>query len=427
VQRMAARPPVVRRRTLDSGLRLAVAEAPGAPTFAAILSIDAGSRYDEEDKAGLAALTSGLLVERPGEEGAALDLRIDSLGLSLDADAGYETSALVLTGLADHCAESLGLLRELAASPRLAAGTVEDAVDRQLTEIAEEEDDPYCVCRSALFEEVFGGHARGRPVVGYEPTVRALGLDDVAAFHATRYRPGHSVLAVVGGLDSERTLDAATRAFEAWAGRPVDDRDRPPPSPAPRPRSRFVAMERAQVHVALGNLGITRSDPTYHAVLVMDAILGDGAGFGSRLASRVREVAGLAYLVESDAASTAGIDPGVFWVYTATSPSTVDGALEAVRDELARIRREPPSAVELSSAKAYVRGREILGLETNEAKAGRLVRIERYGLGHDYGERFASLIGSVSADDILAAARRVIDPDRSVTVLVGPSAAAGVR
>lgn len=419
---MEACPLVVRRRTLGNGLRIAVAEVPSATTFTALLSVDAGSRYDGDGSAGVAALTSGLLVERPGAEGEALDLRVDTLGLSVDAVAGYETSALVLTGLPSHGTEAVSLLHELATSPRLARSTVEDAVDRQLTEIAEEEDDPYCVCRRAFFEEVFAGHARGRPVVGYGRTVRGLGLHDVAAFHDAHYRPGHAVLAVVGGVDAERTLDTASLAFEMWAGPPTHDEDRLPPVRLRTPRSRFVAMDRAQVHVALGCVGIARDDPAYHAVVVMDAILGDGAGFGSRLASRLREDAGLAYVVESDTASTSGLDPGVFWVYTATSPSRVDRALDAVREELRRIRREPPSAEELKCAKAYVQGREVLGFETSEARAARLVRIERYGLGHDYGDRFASLVEAVSDDDVLAAARRVIDLGRSATVLVGPRA-----
>jgi zinc protease len=417
---METRQAVVRRRTLDGGLRLAVTETPFAPTFAALLSFEAGSRYDADDTAGVAAATSGLVVERPGELGDALDLRIDRLGLSLEAVAGYETSALVLTGLASHTSEALGLLRELTSAPSFATSTLEDAVARQLTEIAEEEDDPYCVCRRALFEEVFGGHPRGRPVVGYERTVRSLRLDDVAAFHEARYRPGHAVLALAGGVDAGRVLDEASRAFEGWTGDPESGPVLSPPGPPGASRSRFVRMDRSQVHVALGSAGIARSDPSYHAVVVMDAILGDGAGFGSRLASRLREDAGLAYVVESDAATTSGLDPGVFWVYTATSPSRVDGALGAVREELARIRREPPAADELESAKAYVLGREILGLETNEARAARLVRIERYGLGDDYGERLPALVEAVSAEDVLAAARRVIDLDRAATVLVGP-------
>lgn len=417
---MEARTPVVRRHTLDGGLRLMVAEVPYAPTFAAILSFEAGSRYDAAEKAGAAALTSALLVERPGEQGDALDLRVDRLGLSLDAFAGYETAALLLTGVASSCSDGLALLRELADGPSFSDSTLEDAIARQLTEIAEEEDDPYCVCRRALFEEVFGRHPRGRPVIGYERTVGALRLGDVKSFRDARYVPRGAILALAGGVDGDRVLDQASRAFEGWTGPPPPREEPRPPVPPAIPRSRFVAMDRSQVHLALGSVAIARSDPSYYALLVADAILGDGAGFGSRLASRLREDEGLAYVVESDAATTAGLDPGLFWVYTATSPSLVDGALRAVREELARIRSEPPSADELESAKAYVRGRDVLALETNEARAARLVGIERYGLGDDYGERFAGLIDAVSAEDVLAAARLVIDLDRSALVLVGP-------
>jgi zinc protease len=175
--------------------------------------------------------------------------------------------------------------------------------------------------------------------------------------------------------------------------------------------------------VAIGSAGITRSDPAYYAVVLMDAILGDGAGFASRLASRLREDAGLAYVVESDASSTPGLDPGVFWVYTATSPSRVGGALDALHDELGRMRREPPTDEELSTAKAYVRGRDLVGFETNEALAARLVCIERYELGDDYGDRYPALVDAVSRDDVLEAARRVIDLERSATVLAGPRGA----
>ena len=90
---METRTPEVRRRTLGNGLRLAVAESPSVPTFAAFLSVDAGSRYEDEGSAGVAALASGLLVERPGAAGAALDFHVDALGLSLDAVAGYELFA----------------------------------------------------------------------------------------------------------------------------------------------------------------------------------------------------------------------------------------------------------------------------------------------------------------------------------------------
>lgn len=417
---METRAVSVKRRVLPNGLRVIAAEVRAVPAFAALLCVEAGSRYESDRRAGVAELTAGLLVERPGDAGRDLDRRVDSLGLSLDAAAGYETGALVAAGLASRCPDALSLLFELVASPRFDRSTVQDAVDRQLTEIAEEEDDPYCVCRRELLEDVFAGHPRHRPVVGYDGTVRGLGTEDVSGFHESRYRPGHAVLCVVGDIASERVLDLASGVFEAWSESGAEELRLRPPTPLNEPRSRFIRMDRAQTHVALGSVSIRRSDPSYYAVLVMDAILGDGAGFGSRLASRLREESGLAYVVESDAAVTPGLDPGLFWVYTATSPDRLRRVLDGVQSELRRILREPPSADELACAKAFVLGRHVLAVETNEARAARLVRLARYGLGPDHDDRFEALVSAISADDVLEAANRVIDLDHSATIVVGP-------
>lgn len=423
---MENRAAAVSRRTLPNGLRVVVAEAGAVPAFTAILSVEAGSRYEDEDRAGVAALTNALLLERPGAAGRELDVRVDSLGLCLDAIAGYETSALFATGLSSRCSEALSLMCELVLFPQLDTSDVEDAVQRQLTEIAEEEDDPYSVCRRALFEEVFAGHPRRRPIVGHSASVSALAPDHVAAFHRARYRPGHAVLSVAGDIEADRVVDDASRAFAPWIGSGIERTKLLPPAPLPGARTRRIEMHRAQVHVGLGSLGIRRNDPAYHAVLVMDAILGDGAGFGSRLASRLREAEGLAYVVESDAASTSGLDPGAFWIYTATSPRGVEGVLTGIRDELRRIRSEPPSDEELASAKAYILGRRLRALETTEVRAAGHLHVERYGLGDDYTERFPALIDAVGGEDVLSAARRVIDLDHSATILVGPCGEAGL-
>jgi zinc protease len=183
-------------------------------------------------------------------------------------------------------------------------------------------------------------------------------------------------------------------------------------------------VERRQIHLSIGNVGIARRDPDYYAVSVLDVILGDSAGFGSRLATRLREVEGLAYVVESDASGTAGRDPGIFWAYTATSPENVGAALDGILAELEAVRSSPPSPDEVSSAIAYLRGRQQLERETNEARAARLIAIERFGLGLAYEEAYPAIVGAVSPDHVLRAARRVIDLDRYSLVAVGPHVSA---
>ena len=413
---------VPKRLVLPNGLTVVTASARSAPVFTAMLVVEAGSRYDPEGSAGLAALVGGALLEGSTSRSASsLAVAVDSMGSALDAVTGYETTAVMASGLAAHCHESLRVLSEVATSPAFASAAVAESVRRQLAELADDEVQAYDVCRQGFIKTVFRGYRRRNPVGGLRETVSRLTVEDLEVFHRGNYRPGNAVLAIVGDLDTDELLDCAADSFGAWqGGGPLSA---PPPPPPTRQRERRVeafAMDTKQIHISIGNLGIARSDPLFYATSVMDVILGDSAGFGSRLATKLREEQGLAYVIESDAADSAGLEPGVFWAYTATSPEHFERLVRGVMSELRLMREEPPSADELESAIGYLTGRDLLDRETSEAVAGRLVHAERHALGLDSDARYPSIIASVSRDDVLAAARRVIDPENCTFVTVGP-------
>ncbi len=414
--------PGIARAVLPNGLTVLAVESRSLPVFAAVLAVEAGSRYDPDGKWGLSSVTSSLLLE--GSEALPEDVmarRLDSLGASLEVTCAYETSSLTLVGLSENLPEVLGIAADAVSRPSFEARAFEDVRRRELTAILEDDDDPYCVCRREFFGLVFDGHPRGRPVEGRPETLGALSASDPRACHAALYGPRRAVLGLSGDFDSRRAIDAAAEAFGEWSGGESEPACVRIPVPENRSRSRFVQMEREQAHVSLGSLGIPRTDPGFYAVSVMDVILGDSPGLASRLATRLREVEGLAYIVESDTVSTAGRDPGAFWAYTAVSPERTRAAVQAILDEMRRFRGDPPTEDELAAAVAYLRGRHTLDRETNESRAARLTGIERYGLGLDYEVRYPSLVGAVTRADVLAAARRIVDPDSYSLVVVGPS------
>jgi zinc protease len=418
---MAGSVTVPTKLVLPNGLTLLTASARSAPVFTAMLVVEAGSRCDPEGGSGLAALLGGILLEGSTSHSASsIAMAVDSMGSSLDAVTGYETTAVIASGLAEHCDESLRLLSEVATSPALAPAAVTECVRRQLAELAEDEGQAYDVCRRDFMKTVFRGHPRRNPVGGLPETVARLTGGDLESFHGRHYRPDNAILAVVGDLDAGELLELAAERFGAWQGSGPDADPPPPPSRQRGRRVESVAMDSQQVHVSIGNLSIARSDPLFYATSVMDVILGDSAGFGSRLATKLREEQGLAYVIESDGSGSAGLEPGVFWAYTATSPGHFEQLVRGVMTELRLIREEPPSADELESAIGYLTGRDLLDRETSEAVAGRLVHAERHALGSDFDARYPSIIGSVSREDVLEAARRVIDPENCSFVTVGP-------
>jgi len=402
-----------------NGLRVLVERATDVPLFTALLCVEAGSRYDPAGCHGLSSATAGTLLEGTRARSASeLALAAESLGTELEVLASYETVTIAATGPAGCVGDVLRIMFEMAWAPRF--GHLQTVLDRQRSEVAEELADPYQVCQRAFFQTIYGHHPRAHSPAGSPDGIAGVREAGVRAFHERHYSPERCTLAVVGDVVPEAVLELAGARPNGWraGGRPAP---RPISPRRPRaPRARFVKMDCRQVHLCVGHLGIARLDPRYEAAQILDAILGDSAGFGARLALRLRETEGLAYVVESDTTETAGLDPGLFRAYTATSAENVGAALFGIRDELRRIIDEPPSADEVAAAVAHLVGRRLVDCETMEGRAARLLRAERYGLALDGEGSYASRLASIGPADVHDAARSIIDPGAMSVVVVGP-------
>jgi zinc protease len=232
--------------------------------------------------------------------------------------------------------------------------------------------------------------------------------------------PKNATLAIVTDQEPEAVLPLVEKAFGAWTGgdRPTVEVPKPP---EPKAAHLPTALDRAQTTVMLGHLGVTRTDPDFVALEVFDNVLGTGAGFTSRLAKTVRDVNGLAYSVYGNVTGTATTQPGYFLMYAGTEPKDADKAIALMREELAAVLGDrPPSDQELAGARAALRGEMIASCETGAGLLGVLHLCERYGLGFDYPHRYLHLLEGLTRDQVVAAARKTIHPDRLLEVVVGP-------
>ena len=142
-----------------------------------------------------------------------------------------------------------------------------------------------------------------------------------------------------------------------------------------------------------------------------------GGGAASRLYTRVREDAGLAYAVGS------ALSPGRYGAACTVSLQTrVDGVAEALRlvkDEMAAMGRAPVEERELGLAKSYLIGSFPLRLDTSVKVAETLTAIEEYDLGLDYPDRFKQAVAMVTRADVERVAARYLDPATFSSVIVG--------
>jgi zinc protease len=141
-------------------------------------------------------------------------------------------------------------------------------------------------------------------------------------------------------------------------------------------------------------------------------------GLSGRLGENVRDKLGLCYYVYSSL--NAGIGAGPWMIGTGVNPRNVNLAIEAIGDEVRRLRTGGVTADELAHAQDFLTGSLALRLETNDGVANTLADLELYGLGMDYIVRYESLFRGVTREQILDVVQKYARLEEAVIVTAGP-------
>jgi zinc protease len=253
--------------------------------------------------------------------------------------------------------------------------------------------------------------------LGTEESVSRLEPGVLSTYRAERYKPAGATLAIVGDVDPDEVRKLVHARFGKLprAAAPVLA---PPQETAFAPRAAVRKLDKAQAHLVVGYPGVSLADPLRWPLEVLSAVL---SGQGGRLFVELRDKKSLAYSVTSF--SMEGVDPGYFAVYIGCGPNKTDEALTGIRRELARVREELITPAELERARTHLIGTHAISLQRNSARAAVYAFDECYGLGADASSKYAARIAAVSAEDVLQAARRLIDPAREVVTVVAPEGA----
>jgi zinc protease len=171
-----------------------------------------------------------------------------------------------------------------------------------------------------------------------------------------------------------------------------------------------------------GGPGIRRHDPDFMAGYVVNHILG-GGGLSSRLYREVREKRGLAYSVYE--ALLWMEHSALFIGNTGTRADRAGETVDAIENEIRRIAAEGPTQKELDEAKSYLKGSQMLALDTSSKLAQAMLQYQLDKLPIDYIEKRNAIVDAVTLDDAKKAAQRLWGQGL-LTVIVGraPQAAA---
>ncbi len=413
-------PDDITRLELPNGIVILSRENFNSPSVVVSGYLPAGSLLDPDDRLGLADFTASALMR--GTEMRSFQQiyeALESVGASLGFGGGTHTTSFQGKALSEDLDMLLGLLAEALRWPVFPAREVEQLRDQLLTGLAIRAQDTADMASLTFDQIVYAGHPYERPEDGFPETVAAIRREDLVDFHRRHYGPCGLVIVVVGAVASPLAVEKVQQYLGDWEN-PLQTAapELPPVVPLSTSVRRKVEIPgKSQADVVLGAVGPTRRSPDWLAAALGNNILGQ-FGMMGRIGEVVREKAGLAYYASSSLSG--GMGPGPWSVSAGVDPVNVDQLVELVRTEIRRFTQEPVTAEELADSQANFTGRLPLSLESNAGVAAALVNLERYNLGLDYYRRYPDLVRAVNREDVLATARRYLDPDRIGIAVAGP-------
>ena len=421
---MAATPglqfPAVEERTLDSGIRLVLVRRQALPVTDLAIRFNFGSIDDSATgNYGVTCTTFEELTSGAGiRDAVAIEGELERLGSYVDVESGVVSSTVWTGGLTANLPETLALVAELLSNPTYPEEQLELARKRQIAAIKANRKDAETVSEALLMEKIYGaGHVYGRRLT--EADIPAITRDAVVAYHPKRVLGAPFTVFAVGNPSVDELAGMVETAFADWPLRaPTGEAATPSMVTLPDgPRVFLVDIPGAESSVIrAGNVAApTPIEPDVAREIANDVI---GVGVISRLGANLREDKGWSYGVRS----TLSVDKyqSNFGIASYVQADRTADAIVEMQRELAEFLEQRPATEEEFNRLCSSRSRGLGGeYQTGESVLGSLVSSEDIGRPWNHREIYGAALANVTLDQVRAAARELIHPDRLTWVIAG--------
>ncbi len=403
------------RTALSNGTRVVTAPMSHAQSVACFVMFAAGSRYETRDESGIAHFAEHMFFKGTERRPTARDIasEIDGIGGEFNAFTGKEVTAYYVKCAAETRDVALDVLVDMLRHSRFDAGEIEREKGVIVEEMNMYADTPRSYIGNVWERHLYGDQPLGWDIIGTEETVRAATRETFVGYLDRWYRPERTVVGLGGNVgeglvdrleallgDAPATATGAARELETGANGGV---------------VRVHTKQSDQAHIVVGAPSYPIGHPDRYALQLVGTVL--GGGMSSRLFTEVRERRGLAYYVFCGNSSYA--DAGAIAAQAGVDLNRIDEAIETIVHELRQAASEPVPAEELEKARAFAKGRFVLGLESPHGTI--MFGLRREVLEGRTAEPDEVLAGldAVTAEDVQRVAADVLGGELRLA-LIGP-------
>ncbi|MDP6347570.1 MAG: pitrilysin family protein, partial [Dehalococcoidia bacterium] len=404
-------------------LRVITSNMPHTRSASLSIFIGTGSRFESDAEAGASHFVEHLCFKGTQRRASSKEISeaIEGVGGILNGGTDKELTVYWCKVAINYFESALDVLSDMILNSKFDSAEVEKERSVIIEEISMTQDHPGQLVNLIIDNVMWPAQPLGRDVAGTKESVGAFTRQHLVDFLSRHYRAGNVAVSVAGNVEHDAVVESVTRAFAPWqdgppeTSVPVDDRQN-------APRLLIDNRTTEQAHLCLALRGLSNLHPQRFTLDLLNAVLGDG--MSSRLFLNIREKLGLAYDIHSYTSHLQ--DTGAWVVYAGVDPEQLPATIDAVLEELARLKEEIPE-VEVARARNYIKGRLLLRMEDTRSVATWLGAQELLADRILTVDEVVSMLDAVSSRQLTEVARSLIDTDKLSVAVVGPVSAADLE
>lgn len=405
----------VSKTILDNGLTIVTEHVESVKSVAVGIWAKTGSRNESQKQAGVTHFLEHMLFKGTDNR-SSLDIAMsmESVGGYLNAFTSSEYTCYYSRCLNTQLERALDVLSDMVLHPTFP----EDEIQKEKKVVIEEmkmyRDSPDDYLFEQFSEHVFKGHPLGQSALGFEDTVSAFERQDLYDYMEERYQPSNLLVAVAGNVDHQKVVELVGDYFSEVT--PKETVNKNPDLPEYETGKIEFTKPIEQTHLITGRRGLDYNHNDKYRLLLANTVL--GGGMSSRLHQNVREKYGYCYSITSFNQSYK--DTGLYGIYVGTDKDYVEHVRELIGIELDKLKQDPIPEKELDEAKAQLKGKLMLSLESMSNRMSRLAKSELYFNRFVTLDELQQKIDEVQADQVQDFAQKFFDSEQFSEALLLP-------
>ncbi len=397
-----------------NGMKVFVVENHKLPSVTYSIDLDIHPELDG-DMAGYRSFIGELLTA--GTKTKSKDQFNEELDM-LGATLSISDEGLYMQSLKKNSDKLLALCSEVLNSPKFSQEELDKLKKKAKSALAQEQDDPEAMSTNLTNVLRYGkNHIYGELMT--EKSIDKITLDRCKKYFETYFRPNVVYMAVVGDITLEEAKAQVEKYFGSWKRKDVPVAHYPTPAPAKGAQVGIINKSGAVQSVidVTYAMDLKPGSPDEIKLKVANGILGGGST--GRLFQNLRETHAWTYGSYSSVQSDELPNAGQFSATAKSTTSASDSSVAEILKEMNRLRTEPVSAEELQGFKNYMAGTFALGLEDPRTLARYAINERKYNMPKDYYRNYLKNVEAVTAEDVMAVAKKYITPGVAYITLAG--------